>query len=112
MRHLTSFSSKLRDDAGYMSNVLAAYQQQERLTEDALARRLSLDSTTPALCKRLRHKTSFCRASPANFLIYGADATALAQIVRQVEAVQEFRHMPRSENTKQQTQPLLRHYPV
>jgi hypothetical protein len=95
-RHLARLAHKLRGNAGYLSNVLFAYQQQEHLTDDALAHRLSLDpSQLPrlALCKR--PQTDRFAEQVSQIAAYtGANEAALAQMIRHVDALQQLRTMP------------------
>lgn len=98
-QHLARLAKKMQGNPEYLCSVLSAYQQQERLTEGELARRLSLDeSQLPrlALCKRPQvDKFSDQVRQIASYA--GADVMALAQIIRSVEALQQMQSMPPAE---------------
>ena len=91
---LSTLARRLRDDRQYMAHALAAFQSQENLTDEELAQELG---TLPELVVRL----SLCkRPSPssarfaeqvrelADYTL--TDAARLANILRQVDALEKF----------------------
>ena len=95
-QHLARLAKKMQGNPEYLSSVLSAYQQQERLTDGELAHRLSLDeSQLPrlALCKRPK-ADKFSEQVRQIAAYTGADVAALAQVIRSVEVLQQMRSMP------------------
>lgn len=95
-QHLARLAEKMQGNPEYLSSVLVAYQQQEHLTDDELARRLSLDeSQLPhlALCK-CPQADKFSEQVRQIAAYAGADVAALAQVIRSVEVLQQMRSMP------------------
>lgn len=95
-RHLARFARRLRNDTSFMSGVLAVYQMQEHLSDEALAEQLQI---TPPMLSRL----ALCRRPQADRFAeqvrqiaayIGVNAAALAQMIRQVEALQQLSTMP------------------
>jgi hypothetical protein len=91
-------AQKLSSDANYLANILFTYRQEERISEAALAQRLSLEPTQLirlALCKRPQtQSTSFAAQIRQIAAFTGANETVLAQIVRHVEVLQAFDSLP------------------
>jgi hypothetical protein len=81
-----------------MASILATYQSQERLDEIELAHRLSIDVTQVprlALCKRPLSESSGFAEQVRQIASYtGSDQTALAQIIRQVDALEQLHDLP------------------
>lgn len=91
---LATLARRLRHDPRYMSYVLAAYQTQEHLTDDELARELG---TLPALVVRLALCKRPASSSPqfaeqvrqiAGYTL--TDAARLANILRQVDGLERL----------------------
>lgn len=91
---LSTLARRLRSDPQYMAHALAAFQSQENLTDEELARELG---TLPELIVRL----SLCkRPSPSSAQFAGqvreladytlTDAARLANILRQVDGLERF----------------------
>jgi hypothetical protein len=96
---LVKLASQLRHDPLYMSHVLAAYQAQENLTDEALARELG---TLPLLILRL----SLCKRPDALSADFAeqvreiadftlVDKAKLAHILRQVDALEKLAARPK-----------------
>lgn len=111
---LVKLASRLRHDPLYMAYVLAAYQAQENLTDEDLARELG---TLPLLVLRL----SLCKRPDALSVDFAeqvreiadftlVDEAKLAYILRQVEALEKLAARPKvtveSENEKEPSHPL------
>lgn len=95
---LAALARRLRDDPRFMSYVLAAYQEQEGLTDDDFAREIG---TLPALVSRLalckRPDSSSARFAEqvrelADYALI--DEARLAGILRQVEALEKLARRP------------------
>jgi hypothetical protein len=106
--------SRLRNNPLYMAYVLAAYQEQESLTDEALARELGM---LPLLVLRL----SLCRRPDALSLNFAeqvreiadftlVDEAKLAHILRRVDALEKLAVRPKvsvaSENDTEPSHPL------
>ena len=81
-----------------MANILATFQRQERLDESELAHQLSIEVTQIprlALCKRPPLESGGFAEKVKQIAAYvGADPTALAQIIRQVDAIEQLYDLP------------------
>lgn len=93
-------AERLSSDRAFMANVLAAYQAQERISSSDLADRLGL---TPeglvqlALCKRPQPgSTEFAAQVRQIAAFVGLAPAALAQLIRQVDAVEAAKHSGQS----------------
>jgi hypothetical protein len=95
---LQGLARRLQDDPDFMAYVLVSYQEQERLSDDALAEYLS---TTQAMLSRL----ALCRRPASNSPQFAdeirqiadytnIDATHLANMVRQVSSLEKLAERP------------------
>jgi hypothetical protein len=111
-RHLMRLAQKLRTDRTYLASIIAAYQRQERLNETELANRLSMNiAQIPrlALCKRpFSESSKFAEQVRQIAAFVGADQTALAQLIRQVETLEQFHTLPGAGAADTEKQPLAR----
>jgi hypothetical protein len=109
-RHLARLAQKLRADSAYMSSVLFFYQSQERLGDTELATQLALDVVQLprlALCKRPQSQSNNFSKQVRQIAAYtGANEIALAQIIRQVEALEQLRSLPTLAETEANERPL------
>jgi len=97
-KQLSGLVRRLRDNPDFMAFVLAAYQRQERLSDDALAKYLN---TTPAMLPRL----ALCKRPASNSPQFAdqvrqiaaytdIDAAKLANMVRQVDTLEKLAEQP------------------
>ncbi len=97
-QRLKRLASRLRSNGAFMASILAAYQQQERMDDAQLAQRLGMqEERLPllALCGRPDSSgAEFTRQLRQISDYAGADHAALAQVIRQVEAVSRLRSAP------------------
>lgn len=98
-RQMSSLARRLRDNPNFMARVLAGYQEQERLGDDALAEHLH---TTPtalarlALCKRPDSSSPQFADQVRQIATYtNIDAAQLANMVRQVDSLEKLSELPR-----------------
>lgn len=91
-KQLASLAARLRDNPGFMAYVLAKYEQQERLSDETLAKDLGV---TPAklsrlaLCKRPTGNSPQFADQVRQIAAYiGVDAAELARIIRQVDSLE------------------------
>jgi len=97
-RHLARLAEKLRADPAYMAHTLHEYQERERLDDDALARGLHLQvDRLPRLklCKRPSPRSKAFSEELRQIAVYtGADHVALAQIIRNVDSIEQMKNLP------------------
>jgi hypothetical protein len=98
LRQLAGLASRLQNNPAFMAHVLAAYQKQERLSDEALAAQLK---STPAmvvrlaLCKRPDATSSKFADQVRQIAAYtGLDAAQLAQMIRQVDSLARLSEQP------------------
>ncbi|MCC6188199.1 MAG: hypothetical protein IT318_04165 [Anaerolineales bacterium] len=93
---LGRLAERLSGDPGFMANVLAAYQAQERLSSSDLADRLGLAPeglVQLALCKRPQPGgTEFAAQVRQIAAFVGLAPATLAQLIRQVDAMEAAKH--------------------
>jgi hypothetical protein len=91
---LLGLAHRLRDDPGFMAYVLATYQRQERLSDDALSQYLNATPATMprlALCKRPTSDSPQFADQIRQLADYtGVDAMQLANMVRQVSSLEKL----------------------
>lgn len=91
-RALEQLAQRLSSDSAYMACVFQTYQTQERLDRAGLATRLGLPQeglTRLALCKRPSSDQSEFSDQVRQIAAYvGLEPVILAQLIRQVEAVE------------------------
>lgn len=110
---LTQLAGRFKTNPDYLASVLSTYQRQERLSDDALARRLSItveDLPRLALCKRPVSQGVAFRTAVQQIAHYsGANELALLIMLRQVEIVGNFQALPApvAENTTRQLAGVL-----
>jgi hypothetical protein len=109
-RYLVNLARKLSNESAFMASVLDAYQKQERLDDATLAVHLSTNLaqlTRLALCKRPQADSSNFPAQVRQLAEFtGADPIALAQIIRQVAALEQMHHLPAQVAANSEAQPL------
>lgn len=98
LKPLAGLASRLQNDPAFMAHVLAAYQKQERLSDEALAAQLK---STPAmvvrlaLCKRPEASSPKFADQVRQIATYtGLDAAQLAPIIRQVDSLARLSDQP------------------
>jgi hypothetical protein len=98
-RQMSGLARRLRDNPNFMARVLAVYQEQERLGDDALAEHLHTtpatlarlavckrpDSSSPQFADQVRQISTYTNIDPAQ----------LANIVRQVDSLEKLSELPR-----------------
>ncbi len=91
IRYLAGLARRLRDDPHYMANILAVYQQQERLDENELIGQLNTglgNLVRLSLCKRPDANSPHFAEQIRQIAVYtGIEPSKLANIVRQVDAL-------------------------
>ena len=91
---LSGLARRLQNNPGFMAQVLAAYQRQERLSDQALMAHLNTTSkmlTRLALCKKPDLNSSEFANQIRQIASYTEiEATQIANIVRQVESLQKL----------------------
>ena len=103
---LAHLASRLRDDKEFMASALSVYKIQERLSDEALAQRLGLQLemiTRLALCKRPQSNTSNFADQVRQLAAYiDIDASKIAQLIRQVEALEIMGTLSKSESSSRE----------
>lgn len=98
---LAHLASRLKTDAAFMAGVLAIYQEQEGLTERELSESLGLSDLEMArlsLCKRPdTAERDFADQVRQISNYVSADALKIANMIRQVEATQQFKTWAQTE---------------
>lgn len=109
-QHLARLAQRLRSDPAYMASVLITYQSQERLSDTELTHRLAIDvDQLPrlALCKRPSSEGDKFAEQVRQIATYtGANPATLAQIIRQIEAVEKLHTLPPATRAEIEAQPL------
>ena len=109
-QHLARLAQRLRSDPAYMASVLIAYQSQERLSDTELTHRLAIDEAQLprlALCKRPSSEGDKFAEQVRQIATYtGANPATLAQIIRQIEAVEKLHTLPPAARAEFENQPL------
>src|SRR5947207_3141109 len=95
---LAALARRLRNDPRYMAYVLAVYQRQEDLMDDELIQELGTLPTLVvrlAICKRPDSSSSQFAEQVRELADYTlSDATQLASILRQVDAIEKLAGRP------------------
>lgn len=106
-RQLAELARRLRDNPTFMASILATYQRQERLSDDALAAQLQ---TTPemvvrlALCKRPDASSPQFADQARQIATYtNTDAGQLAHIVRRVDSLMKLVQKPKASQSEEVT---------
>lgn len=99
-KQLAGLASRLQNDPAFMASILAAYQKQERLSDETLAAQLK---STPemmvrlALCKRPEATSSRFADQVRQIAAYtNLDAAQLAHIIRQVDSLAKLSEQPKA----------------
>lgn len=111
-RQLSGLAHRLQNNPDFMAQVLAAYQRQERLSDQALMAHLNTTSkmlTRLALCKKPDPNSPEFANQIRQIASYTEiEATQIANIVRQVESLQKLTEQSQpnvpQENTTHQPQ--------
>ncbi len=110
IEHLTRLARKIRANPAYLASALAAFQAQERLSDEDLARRLVIDvGRLPclALCKRPSpQRPDFAQQVEQIAAYSGADQFALAKMIRQIDAIAQLTNLPATGETKTLDKPI------
>ena len=97
---LIELAQRLTADPAYMANVLSSFQAQERLDADGMGTLLGISPdglTCLALCKRPHPEGSDFAAQVRQIASFtGVDAGVLAQLIRQVDALEATNSQPAS----------------
>jgi hypothetical protein len=114
-KQLAGLAKRLRHDSAFMASVLATYQKQERLSDEALAAQLK---STPemmvrlALCKRPEATSSRFADQVCQIAAYtNLDAAQLAHIIRQVDSLARLSEQPRAPQSEATRAKTVRFYP-
>lgn len=106
-KQLAKLAHRLRDNPTFMASILATYQQQERLSDDALAAQLQ---TTPemvvrlALCKRPDASSPQFADQVRQIATYtNGDAGQLAHLVRRVDSLLKLAQKPKPSQSEEIT---------
>lgn len=99
-KQLAGLASRLQNDPAFMASILAVYQKQERLSDEALAAQFK---STPemmvrlALCKRPETTSSRFADQVRQIATYtNLDAAQLAQMIRQVDSLAKLSEQPKA----------------
>lgn len=114
-KQLAGLASRLQNDPAFMASILAAYQKQERLSDETLAAQLK---STPemmvrlALCKRPESTSSRFADQVRQIAAYtNLDAAQLAQIIRQVDSLAKLSERPKAPQSEATSAKTVRFYP-
>lgn len=114
-KQLAGLANRLRHDSAFMANVLATYQKQERLSDEALVAQLR---STPemmvrlALCKRPEATSSRFADQVRQIAAYTSlDAAQLAYIIRQVDSLAKLSEQPKVTRPGTSNAKTARFYP-
>lgn len=105
LKQLAGLARRLQNDPAFMASILATYQRQERLSDEALAAQLQ---TTPemvvrlALCKRPDARSPQFADQARQIATYtNIDAGQLAQIVRRVDSLMKLAQKPKASQSEE-----------
>lgn len=114
-KQLAGLASRLQNDPAFMASILAVYQKQERLSDEALVAQLR---STPemmvrlALCKRPEATSSRFADQVRQIAAYtNLDAAQLAQMIRQVDSLTRLSEQPRATQSEATGAKTSRFYP-
>ena len=103
-KYLAGLARRLKDNPNFMGYVLAVYQAQERMDDSALAEHLdtTLDMLSRlALCKRPETISVEFADQVRQIATYiNADPVMLANVVRQVDSLEELAKRPKALDSK------------